>query len=102
LACMNKLMMNNAFTVKKDHWNTLDIWPDLPCFLWMWRGQSFPLRGLGFWVLSPVNDHREEVLAISGFIQLFLADKHTPLLLLIGEQPRYKLHGDLLHIQVLC
>jgi hypothetical protein len=109
LAWRNKFLMNNAVTVKRDHQHDPDAWPDLPHFLLAWRGQAFPLRGLlfGFWVTT-VNsgfifccDPQEEVLVISDFIQQFLADKHMLLLLLICEQLRHKLHGDLLCVEVL-
>jgi hypothetical protein len=82
LAWRNKFLKNNAFTVKKDHQHALDLSPDLPCFLSVWRGCAFPLKVLlfGFWVI-PVNpgfsscyDSQEEVLVVSDFIQQFLAE----------------------------
>jgi 3-deoxy-D-manno-octulosonic-acid transferase len=62
----------------------------------------------GFWVITAnprfvsCYGHQEEVLVISDFIQQLLADKQTLLLMLVSEQPRHKLRGDTMHVQVLC
>jgi hypothetical protein len=52
-------------------------------------------------VESSRNTAVEEVVMISDFIQLFLADKHMPLFLLISEQPRHELCGNPPHVQEL-
>jgi hypothetical protein len=73
------------------------------------RSENYSLRRLmfGFWIITvkpgfvSYYDPQEEVLVIFVLIQKLLADKHMPLLLLIGKQPRHKLHRDPLHVQVL-
>jgi hypothetical protein len=58
LARRNKFMMMNNTLAVKDHQHALDIHPDLPCFLWVWKGWAFPMRGLlfGFWVVTMNSD----------------------------------------------
>ena len=54
LLCKNKLLKNNAFTVKNDHQHPVDVSPDLLCVFLMWRRQAFPLWRLLFfcWVMT--------------------------------------------------
>ena len=42
----NKLMMDNAFPIKKHNQHHLDLWPIHPCFFWLRRRFPHPLRWL--------------------------------------------------------
>jgi hypothetical protein len=43
LVCRNKLLKDNAFTVKNDCQYAVDVSPDLLCIFFMWRRQALPL-----------------------------------------------------------
>jgi len=40
-------------TIEKNHQHVLDVWPDLPHFLWVLRGYAIQVRGIlfHFWII---------------------------------------------------
>jgi len=48
----------------------LDVWTDLPCFLQMWRGKGFPVRGPLFdFLVTTVNQGCTSQISVLSFTE---------------------------------
>ena len=108
LALWQELTVDNASHIEECDQHDFDFWLWLPCFLWPWQRQTFPLRALalGFPVviknpsLITSDDSSKQVWFILKSLNDVLTHLHATLLLVIIQQSWQHFCTDFLHAQI--